>query len=241
MATEGSRADEEMAAFVGRLSRLKAEGCSLLVVGEGPERLFARASAQMLGDAGTGRYRALAVTDAAAESVRRRLPREADSPAETATVLVYGDGVRSAASRDAGPDVRRGPAGELAATVPERRVESTDLGALRAELEDVVETFDRRADGLLPAQLRVGVDSLSPLVERHGEAELRRFVGRVGERVRDCAGMAHFVLPEPYESDLVGRLAGEFDSVVELRTTDGGGEERWHVPDEGLTMPWIPL
>lgn len=242
MATDRSR-DETMAAFVGHLRRLKTEGCNLLVVGEGPERLFARASSQMLGDGETRRYRALAVTEGSAAVARRRLPDAADSLADTTAIVTQDEFTRSAAVDETEAAVERGrtSADELP-PVPERRVESGGLAALRDELDDAISAFDARADGLSPAQLRVGVDSLAPLADRHDEAELRRFLRLLGERVREYDGMAHYVLAEPYESDRVQRLAPDFDAVVELRTTgDAAGQERWHLPDEDVTMPWLPL
>lgn len=235
--------DETMAAFVGHLRRLKCEGCNLLVIGEGPGRLFARASAQMLGGGEARRYRALAVIERSAASARQRLPDDTGSKSDSATVVTRIQPARSTAAEESETDDEYDRARTDPSAVPERRVESETLAALGTELEEAIETFDARADGLKPAQLRLCVDSLAPLIDDYDEAELRAFLHRVTDRVRKYDGMAHYVLAEPYESEVVQRLEPAFDAVVELQPSDGDapGRERWHLPDEDVTMPWLPV
>jgi hypothetical protein len=104
--------------------------------------------------------------------------------------------------------------------------------------------FDRQADGLRPAELRVGVDSLGALFEHYEESVVRRCLRLVTGYVRDYSAMGHYVLAEPFESDRVQSLITEFDAVVEVRavdpmTHDHDAEERWHVAEYDLTTDWF--
>lgn len=241
MATDSTQTAEDVSSFVGHLRTLKRDGCSLFVVGDVPRHLFTRASSSMFGDDDVDRYRAMAVTDADAESVRHRLPSATDPTGTKTRVVACERSVRRAAAERA--DATAGPAAgpdQPIPGIPETRTVG-DRAELAAELFDAIDAFDRRADGVSPAQLRVGVDSLGPLFDEYGATEVREFVTRVGERVRARDGMAHFVLTDPYESERVRELADAFDAVVELRVADGAAEERWHLPAESVTMPWVSL
>lgn len=241
MATDSTQPAEDVSSFVGHLRALKRDGCSLFVVGDVPRYLFTRASESMLGDDDVDRYRAMVVTDADEESVRSRLPSATDSAGTKTRVLTCANSIRSVSSERASLCSEQSP--EVGPTMPEGPETRTvsDRSELQTELFDAIEAFDRQADGVRPAQLRVGVDSLGPMLDICDEDEVRQFAERVGERVRAHNGMAHFVLTESYDSERVQRLADAFDAVVELRVQDGDGEERWHLPDSDVTMPWVSL
>src|SRR6056297_1039657 len=84
--------NDELTDFLSLLNELKSTGCTLLVVGDARRELFTRASASLLGNGRTLRYRLLAVTDASSRSVERRLPDPAESPfslARTTKVANY--------------------------------------------------------------------------------------------------------------------------------------------------------
>jgi hypothetical protein len=120
------------------------------------------------------------------------------------------------------------------------------LPALRSALTDAIENTTEEADGLRPADLRVGVDSLDPLLEQYGEDVVKRCLDGVGEHVRDHNAMAHYVLTNGYDSDPVQSLVPSVDAVIELRTVcpDEYGhdaQQRWHVPQRDLTTEWAPL
>ncbi|WP_435175291.1 DUF7504 family protein [Halorussus sp. AFM4] len=236
--------DDDLSCFFDVLNELKSTGCNLLVVGDAPRELFARASARMLGDDGANRYRVLAATDATPGSIADRLPDPAESPrpvGETTHLLNHVGAVRSVTD----PADATAPA-DLAG-VKETRVADPQLTGLQAALVEAVDDFAARADDpLAPAELRVGVDSLAPLVDFYGEDVVRRCLRIVGGHVRTHDAMAHYVLPEPYDSDLVRSLAADVDAVVEVRLADAApdgrvGEQRWHVPNRDLSVGWAPL
>lgn len=234
------RPDDEFIDFLGLLNELKATGCTLLVVGDARRDRFTAASARLFGNPETLRYRLLAVTDASSRSVERRLPSPGDSPfalARTTKIANYEVTPRSVA--DAVPRT------EEFDHVPETRVTDAELDGLRAALVSGIDEFARRASGLHPAELRVGVDSVGTLLDHHGESAVREWCRAVGRRVRDNDGMAHYVLRDAYDSDRVRALEPEVDAVIEIRAADPASdrdaEQRWHVPDRGTTTDWVRL
>ncbi|WP_137286476.1 DUF7504 family protein [Halorussus salinisoli] len=243
--------DDGLAVFRMKLRQLKTEGCNLLVVGDAPREVFTRTSEGMLGDSAARRWRVFALTDASPESVYDRLPAASDTPrplSKTTKVVNHALPPR--------------PITDLAdtpvAAVPEVSVGDANLAGLRTELDEAIREFCSQS--YRPAEIRVTVDSLAPLLDHYEFEVVRRFLRTVGERVHDCDAMAHYVLPRPYDSEYCQRLVSEFDAVVELRTVpeetraDAGesnqsntgtrshhAEERWHLPNSDTTMPWIPL
>ena len=239
---DGTPSDDE-ARFLDVLEQLKVDGCNLLVVGDAPRQLFTEASAGLLGGTDETRYRLLAITDASSRSVVERLPDPEETPgtlAETTEVVNHASPPRSVVEADGSPEA------PPLTDISERRVVDPQLAGLQADLAEAMAAFDRRAGGLDPAQLRVGVDSVGALVENYDADVVRRCLRVVTGYVRDYDAMGHYVLTEPYGSDRAERLAGEFDAVVEIRAVDGAkrdhhAEERWHVPSHDLTTDWLPL
>lgn len=229
--------------FADVLRELQSDGCNLLVVGDAPRRLFTEASGGLLGGTDELRYRLLAVTDASPQSVVERLPDPDATPgsfSETTEIINHASPPRSVV--DADQDVAVPSLGELS----ERRIVDPQLAGLQAEFAEAMATFNRRAGGLAPAQLRVGVDSLGSLFGHYDDGVVRRCLQVVTGYVHDYGGIGHYVLTEPYESEQVQRLADEFDAVVEIRPVDPerhdhDAEERWHVHSRDLTTSWLPL
>jgi hypothetical protein len=228
--------DDDLATFRATLRRFKEEGCNLLVVGDPPREVFTRASSSMLGDSDARRWRVFALTDATPESIYERLPSADSAPhplSETTKIVNHALPPRPITDT----------AGDSAATIPEVRVSDANLAGLETELCESIADFG--AWSRRPAQVRVAVDSLAPLLDHYDFEVVRRSLRTVGRRVREYDAMAHYVLPEPYDSDRCRHLADDFDAVVELRTApenaDHGVEERWHLTEASATMPWVPL
>ncbi len=234
--------DDDLADFLGLLNELKSTGCNLMVVGDVPRELLTRASSRMLGDDDVVRYRVLAVTDATPESIAERLPDPSESPrpvGETTHVLNHVGAVRSVAATNGTPS--RDLAG-----VKETRIADPELTGLQAALVEAMDDFAARSDALRPADLRVGIDSLEPLLDFYGEDVVRRCLRVVGGHVQNHDAMAHYTLQKSYDSEVVQTLADDADAVVEVRladSTDDGpvGEQRWHVPNRNLSVGWTPL
>ncbi|WP_435181604.1 DUF7504 family protein [Halorussus sp. AFM4] len=232
---------DDTAAFLSLLNELKATGCNLLVVGDAPREVFTRASAQLFGDPDVLRHRVLAVTDATPAGVANRLPDPGEPPrplAETTRLVTHAGVPRSTAA-----DAELPP--ELA-DVRETRITDPELRGLEGALVEAIEGAASAAEHLSPADLRVGVDSLAPLLDHYGVEVVRRCLEAVGERVRDHRAMAHYVLPAARDADPVRALAEPTDAVIELRAVDAAdrdhdAQQRWHVPTRDITTEWTPL
>lgn len=239
---ESTPSEDDLAEFFDLLNELKATGCNLLVVGDAPREAFTRASSRLLGEEKALRYRLLAVTDAAPRSVADRLPHPDATPrplAETTRILNHAGAPRSVTATTPG-------APSEPADIEETRIADPELQGLRSELTAAIEDAAEDADGLRPADLRVGVDSLDPLLEQYGEDVVKRCLDAVGEHVHDHSGMAHYVVTNGYDSDPVQGLLPNVDAVIELRTVspDEYGHDvhqRWHVPRRDITTEWAPL
>ncbi|WP_137287425.1 DUF7504 family protein [Halorussus salinisoli] len=241
----GSDATESDAAtrFLDVLRELKADGCNLLVVGDAPRRLFTETSGSLLGGTEERRYRLLAVTDASPQSVVERLPdpeEMAGTFTETTEIINHASPPRSVVDAGDRPEV------PTLDDISERRVVDPQLAGLQAEIAESMAAFNRHAGSLGPTQLRVGVDSLGALFEHYDDDVVSRCLQVITGYVSDYDAMGHYVLTEPYGSERVERLVGEFDAVVEVRAVDSvkhdhHAEERWHVPSHDLTTNWLPL
>lgn len=236
------RFEEDLESFGELLHKLKANGCSVLLAGDVPRELFTEASAKLLGADEELRYRVLAVTDATADSVAERLPDPEVTPrplTETTHVLNHAGTLRSIT---AATSARTPP---KLAGVTETRVVDPELDGLRNALFDAIDDFAVGNGTVCPGDVRVGIDSLEPLVEFYGTEQVRDCLGAIGRYVRTHDAMAHFVLPEPYESETTSELAAEVDAVIELRLADSADgrttEQRWHVSDRDVRTDWIPL
>lgn len=239
----GESASSDLTEFFGLLNELKRTGCTLLVVGDAPRHAFTRASAQLLGDPDAVRYRLVAATDATMRSVVERLPTPDETPrplAETTRVLNHAGAPRSVTAT---PDAGEPP---TLAGVPETRIADPQLTGLKSALVEGIEEFARDSESLEPANLRVGVDSLKPLIGFHGTGVVRRCFRTVGQHATERGAMVHYVLPEPYDHDDVQSLVADVDAIIELRAVNPDefghdAQQRWHVPSRDVSTDWTPL
>ncbi|MFB6171820.1 MAG: hypothetical protein ABEJ23_04750 [Haloarculaceae archaeon] len=198
--------------FSQELAALKRRGSTVLVVGQVGDETALRACRRLLGERGPpARRRVIAATDAEA-ALDRRLPPDHDP----ARVTVVDSAVRTRSAR----------------TAPDR----PDHGAVeRAILDGVVE---QATGDLEPAELRVCLDSLQPLLAAD-ECRARTLLDRIADAVLDHRAIGHVHLPLPYDHRAVSLLATQVDAVIELREGDRP-EQRWHLPD-GTETDWLPL
>jgi hypothetical protein len=211
----------DRSAFARTLSDLKREGSNILLVGEGSEGAHEDVCRRLLGeDDDTPRYRLFVLTrdgsgctatPAASDLGPVRVVRQAGGPA------VEGDHV-------------------LTSTV-----DSQFVSALGLDFLEVVDEIVADSDGLEPAQLRVCFDSVRPLVERHRSETVFRLLHMMTARIREENGMGHFHLRRSRDDEIVRLLDPLFDAVVEVRTTDGTVEQRWHLRDGDVTSDWIAV
>jgi hypothetical protein len=210
--------------FARTLSDLKRDGSNILLVG--PESADAHVSVcrRLLGedeDEDEPRYRLIVLTDGDATCT---------SFPDTSAAA---DSIRVIRQADA-PSIEREDV--LSATV-----DSEFLSALGLNFLEVVDEIEAEGGGLEPAQLRVCFDSVRPLLERHRSETVFRLLHVLTSRIRGKNGMGHFHLPLPRDNEYVRILGPLFDAVVEVRTTDGTVEQRWHLRDGDVTSDWIAV
>jgi hypothetical protein len=233
------------------LAELKRNGCNILVVGT---NALGSACERLLGESSAGpRYRLFVTTDASSASAHARLDSVQSGPYHDEAMVVNWDADVRGATADSA-DRYRGiddEPGVRDATDPPFRevfVENGDLGELGTAVEETVESFEDESGGLSPAELRLCLDSVTPLVAEYEYRDVRRFLLRLTETVERVDGMAHYHMPAEYDSETVENVEPLFDAVVEVRRTDGEVgqedaevEQRWHLGEPDLTTDWLPL
>ncbi|GKZ15775.1 MULTISPECIES: DUF7504 family protein [Haladaptatus] len=203
--------------FVRYLRELKKRGSNLLITGDVPDTVTARATQTLFGE-GDRRYRVLALLDTTS-----RIP-DSLSVADDRLWVVERAGEKRSARPSASSDVSVR--------------ETDDMDGIRREIGAAADFYDDEFDGLDPAELRIGVD----LGVRDDRDSIREFVEGTAEIVADHRGMAHYHLPKPDDDPLVDELSPLFDARIELRQVPGQPpEQRWHVPAFDKTTIWVRL
>lgn len=241
---------EAIARFRHRLAELKRNGCNILLVGT---NALGSACERLLGESSAGpRYRLFVTTDANSASAHAKLDSVQSGTSvqpgtyhDEAMVVNWDADVRGAAadSEDRCRGIGDGSAVRNSAEPPFREVfvESDDLRELGMAVEETVESFEAESGGLSPAELRLCLDSVTPLVAEYEYRDVRRFLLGLTETVERVDGMAHYHLPAEYDSETVENVEPLFDAVVEVRQTEGEVEQRWHLGDPDITTDWLAL
>lgn len=210
-------------AFARRLERLKAAGSTQLVLGM-DARARSAVSAQLIGAPAAGRRALFVLLGRDRAVVENRLPEGLS--ADDTRIVEY-DFYRSAARSTEARDHSTA-----------RRLD--DLEAVFDEVRQAMAAVSSETDDqLAPGELRVCVDSLAPIVDGFDRPAVVGFLENLGSEVRSHRGMAHAVLPVPELSDGFDWLGSAFDAIVEARRVEGNVQERWLIPDDGLTTEWF--
>lgn len=222
------RGSQDTPRFRKWLANLKQVGSTILITGEVPREVSARASRKLYGRADR-RFRILGLTDRTITDADARFPEDvsADDPATWIVDKRCGErSVRStAASADSDLELPR----------------TDDAQQLCEEIRTAVRFYEQDADGLDPAELRIGIDSLFPLVEQDFQAT-ESALEALRSTVRDVQGMAHCHLRVPDDDEIVDQLMSQFDARIELRKRPRRKpEQRWYSPDADAKTPWMEL
>ncbi|KAB1196506.1 MULTISPECIES: hypothetical protein [Haloferax] len=223
-------AAENTSSFQLRLDDLKRRGSALLVVGSVPRELYSRASKQMLGAPAEPRRRLAVLNESA--SVDTRLHPSINRSPEWTRVIRYTTLERSAAAVASG--------GAPIQSAYERRVNG-GVGRLGAEIAEDIDEYDRLADGLSPAELRVAFDTLPALLENYETEEVFRFLHVMTSHVRAQKGMIHVWSPGDRDDEINRMLTPLFDAIVELDVDGPSARQRWHLRDIDVSSGWFPL
>ena len=231
----GGSGDEQ---FTEELSQLKRQGASVLVVGSVRTEQRRDLCRRLLGETtGQPRRRVLVSTAGDDHDPAQRIGSNADAvDSETLTLVNYATQARcTAASRS---DAATGAA---ISSAEDDSMEAATLADLGIAISSAIEGFEAESNGLAPAELRVGVDSLVPLLEEYGSERVFKFVHLTNGRTRDVDGMIHYHLPTDRNSDVASVLEPLFDVVVELREQNGVFQERWTIKDGDYSSGWLSM
>ncbi|MFD1565530.1 hypothetical protein ACFR99_18510 [Haloarchaeobius amylolyticus] len=228
MLTRTDRVETTEDGFSSELARLKRQGASVLVVGSSrPDHR--QDTCQRLFGCPTGRVRrrVLVSTTDGPHLVSQHI--DATDP-ETLSVINYDTRARSGAT--------------TATVSPSIEPFATDvdtLADLGIAITNAIDSFEAETDVLEPAEVRVGIDSLCPLLEAYSHRQVFKFLHLINGRTKGIGGMAHSHLPVERDARIVPTLRPLFDIVVELREHDGDYQERWGITDETESSDWISI
>ena len=244
---DGTASDSSSAVSLARgLQTLKRRGSTLLVVGLTSEEEQGQACRRMLGDDTAGpRRRLLVLTSTEQEAVTDRAQRVQRPPPETIRCLTYGATARSTtggSDPDGKASEERTGAGGKDGTYPKNRlVEGNGLVELGEAIGTEIDAIEAESGDLAPAELRVCIDSLTPLLDAYDRTAVRRFLDRITTRITAARGMGHVHLPVARDWEAIADLDELFDAVVELRVEQGRAQQRWHLKETGVTSDWFGI
>lgn len=222
------RAEPTDGGFADELSRLKRRGASVLVVGSVQPDLCRDACRRLLGcGADRTRRRVLVSTTDGPHHVTHHVD---ETGSEALSVIGYEAQARNAATAKQGATPSIGP-----------ETTAASLADLGMAIERAIEDFETAAATLEPAEVRLGIDSLLPLLEEYGRERVFKFLHLVNGRTRDADGMAHYHLPVERDARIVQTLSPLFDITVELRERNGDYQERWTIEDGDRRSGWLSV
>lgn len=224
--------EETLTSFENALTDLKSEGCALLITGSVSPAVHSQVCRKMLGDESHETRRRLVVS--AGGTSGSPIAKLSQTP-NTATERVV-----------AISDTFRGAASQMASTQTLNRdfvntLSSDQLSTIAMEIFEEIKDFDRLANDLSPAELRVCFDSLSPILDSYGPEKVFRFLHLLIQRIIQVDGMAHFHLSKDRTSEVAQIVTPLFDVVVELQVDNGVSKQRWHFPSRNLSVGWFEL
>lgn len=222
------------ATFRDALAELKAGGCNLLVTGEVDAKVTDAMSRRLLGAADQPRKRVVVLADRTTADADRMLPNGVHADDAGVAVVDHALSTRGATAGDQ-------PAADQPAAGPKPAGSEPNPERLRRKVSTTLVDVETAAGGFDPAELRLSLVTLRPLVDRYGVDAVERLLRGVRAHVAGVSGMAHYHLPLADDATPVAELAPLFDARIELRVQNGvGPEQRWHLPELG-TSPWIRL
>lgn len=201
-----------------RLQQIKHDGCNVLVTASTGGPAVDRTTARLLGSPQEERCRILVM-------IRDNVP---------ALSVKFPAGVSILDDRTHLVDYRE----EFDGDEPPPTGSDDPLPQLRGEIENRLSDCVSGRD-LEPAEFRLGVDSLGPLLDHYPTSTVTEFVGDVTAAVREVRGMGHFHVDMDDERARELPFASAFDARIELRQVEARpAKHRVHLPEYG-TSPWM--
>ncbi|MCU4925590.1 hypothetical protein OB905_06260 [Halobacteria archaeon AArc-dxtr1] len=215
--------DRDRGPIGDQLADLKGDGCNLLVTGNVTQDVTYHATRTLFGASQEGRDRILACTD-----------------------LEPGANHYLRTGFDADPSVVSANSLHRSVTVTDPTQPGTPpdraLRPFRARVCGRVADAVEARESVGAGQLRLGVLTLRPIVERFERDEGRRFLRVLTTLVDGASGIGHYHLPVADDDALVETYDDLFDARIELRNREGAlPEHRWYLPETNQPTDWWPL
>ena len=214
--------------FADALKQYKATGNNTLVVGTFPQTIAYQLSRTHFGAVEESRYRVLAVTNPNQDTIEQRFPSElsAVDQHEHTSVITYSTTARGGAA--AAQSSRSGISG------PQIDSETgADLDVFTAALFEEIDSLHAASTGGFdPAQLRVSLDGLEPLLGMFGADTVDSFVAELTATIRAYDGMGQFFLSYPRSHSVIETLEQHFEIIMKVeQQTDGSYVQTWEIPE----------
>ena len=225
-ADSAERSDQK---FAEQLSRLKQHGTSVLIVGSVRDTHRESITRLLIGDdAGEIRHRVLVSTNGSTGDCFHYLNNRSSGLTE---LITYGAHSRSVSTTST----------PIEPVVDESERVAEDLSDLGIEISSAIERIEMDTEELNPADLRVCIDSLVPLLDQYGEERVFTFIHLINGRAITAGGMCQYHLPVERTANVVSVLRPLFDIVIELRENQGICQHRWTLVDSEHESGWLPL
>lgn len=212
--------------FVRRLRELKERGCAVLVTGDTTAAAHTDICRRLLGEGSDGRRHRVLVFTNGTFGLDDRLPDGGAGDTEVITTST-----KRSATVESVPS----------AGFDTEELEGCSLTDLGLAIVDAFERIEEAHGPLDPAELRFGLDSLSPLLDAHGEEVLFEFLTILTRYLRAYEALGHVHLPVDREEYVAKLVAPLFQAVVEVRVRDMETEQRWHLDDGAVTSRWLSI
>lgn len=210
--------------FARTLDTLRQEGCNILLVGAEAPEAHESACERLLGAPECdSRYRVFVCGDETQVSCGKTH----GATAERVRTIEY-------ATKGVETDGRTEPESAANGGRP-------SPGMIGVEIVEAVDELAETAAGFEPADLRVCVNSLVPLLQDHDAETVFRLLHVVTSRVEQARGMAHYHLPVRPDYDAVNLFEPMFDAIVTVRSRDGCTEHQWYLREADTTSEWLDL
>lgn len=213
--------------FTAALDGLKESGCVVLVTGVVDETVRAAASRRLFGTPQLPRQRVVVYADDISLQPASYLPHGI-APDSTSVQLCEWDSLVRSDSEDA--------------ETKNTHESPTELVVCSGRLAEIITDSEPTSNEFVPGEIRVGVLTLSVIVEEYGRTATKTFLSLFGQRIQNHHGLLHCHLPIESESTTATALASTVDIHIRLRDQNGSPpEQRWHLRETDCYSKWIPL
>lgn len=119
---------------------------------------------------------------------------------------------------------------------------SSDTNSLENALRHEIAELERDHGGFSPAQLRICVDVLPPLMVKEDNVSVEAFLDALDQMAAETKGMVHCILPLAHDAPLTERFIPYFDVTISLRLTEEGiAQQQWYLPVTNYRTNWFPV